>query len=214
MRILVATDVAARGLDIDQLPTVVNYELPFVAEDYIHRIGRTGRAGASGTAISFVAPDDGKLLVEIEKLIKRKLDEMPMPDLSRYGERFGQRRSPGAAEESRERNHVRPPMREPRRSPSEGAMNAPYAGGRDKTHFDMNPDQPVAANARGARGARHSSNGRRAMHEVCALLRAPVRHTPAARARTSEMIETASDTTNMTATAMPVESAAEATAAA
>jgi len=182
VRILVATDVAARGLDIDQLPTVVNYELPFVAEDYIHRIGRTGRAGASGTAISFVAPDDGKLLVEIEKLIKRKLDEMPMPDLSRYGERFGQRRSPGAVEESRERSHVRPPMREPRRSPSEGAMNAPYAGGRDKTHFDMNPDQPVAANARGARGARHGSNGRRAMHEVCALLRAPIKASPASRA--------------------------------
>ena len=216
VRILVATDVAARGLDIDQLPTVVNYELPFVAEDYIHRIGRTGRAGASGTAISFVAPDDGKLLVEIEKLIKRKLDEMPMPDLSRYGERFGQRRSPGAAEESRERSHVRPPMREPRRSPSEGGFNAslPYSGGRDKAHFDLNPDQPVAANARGARGARHPSNGRRAMHEVCALLRAPVRSAPAARARASEMIETESDGTNMTAAAMSVESATEATPAA
>ncbi len=213
VRILVATDVAARGLDIDQLPTVVNYELPFVAEDYIHRIGRTGRAGASGTAISFVAPDDGKLLVEIEKLIKRKLDEMPMPDLSRYGERFGQRRSPGAAEESRERSHVRPPMREPRRSPSEGGLNAPYAGGRDKTHFDMNPDQPVAANARGARGARHASNGRRAMHEVCALLRAPVRPAPAARTRASEMIETSGDAANLAATAMPVETATEATSA-
>ncbi len=214
VRILVATDVAARGLDIDQLPTVVNYELPFVAEDYIHRIGRTGRAGASGTAISFVAPDDGKLLVEIEKLIKRKLDDMPMPDLSRYGERFGQRRSPAVTEESRERNHVRPPMREPRRSPSEGGFNTPHAGGRDKTHFDMNPDQPVAANARGARGARHVSNGRRAMHEVCALLRAPVRSVPAARSRAAEMIETASDATSLTATAMAVERAPEATNAA
>ncbi|MEO7253226.1 MAG: DEAD/DEAH box helicase [Casimicrobium sp.] len=211
VRILVATDVAARGLDIDQLPTVVNYELPFVAEDYIHRIGRTGRAGASGTAISFVAPDDTKLLVEIEKLIKRKLDDMPMPDLSRYGERFGQRRSPGAAEESRERSHVRPPMREPRRSPSEGGFNAslPYAGGRDKAHYDMNPDQPVAANARGARGARHTSNGRRAMHEVCALLRAPVRPT-APRARAAEMIETAGDAANLAASAIAVESAPEA----
>ena len=214
VRILVATDVAARGLDIDQLPTVVNYELPFVAEDYIHRIGRTGRAGASGTAISFVAPDDGKLLVEIEKLIKRKLDDMPMPDLSRYGERFGQRRSPGAAEESRERSHVRPPMREPRRSPSEGAMNAPYAGGRDKAHFDLNPDQPVAANARGARGARHASNGRRAMHEVCALLRAPVRSTTAGRTRASEMMETVSDSTNMTVAGMPVEASTEVSPAA
>ncbi len=220
VRILVATDVAARGLDIDQLPTVVNYELPFVAEDYVHRIGRTGRAGASGTAISFVAPDDGKLLVEIERLIKRKLDEMPMPDLSRYGERFGPRRAPDEARErtshtghtgSYERSGVRPPMTEPRRSPSSPPQ---YSGGRDKAHFDLNPDQPVAANARGARGARHSSNGRRAMHEVCALLRAPVRPAPAARARASEMIETASDTSNIAATAMPVEAATEATPAA
>ena len=109
---------------------------------------------------------------------------------------------------------VRPPMREPRRSPSEGGFNAPYAGGRDKAHFDMNPDQPVAANARGARGARHASNGRRAMHEVCALLRTPVRAAPAARARGSEMIEAESDTASMTATSTPVESATEATHAA
>ncbi len=208
VRILVATDVAARGLDIDQLPTVVNYELPFVAEDYVHRIGRTGRAGASGTAISFVAPDDGKLLVEIEKLIKRKLDEMPMPDLSRYGERFGPRRAP---DESRERSsHVRPPMTEPRRSPSSPPQ---YSGGRDKAHYDLNPDQPAAANARGARGARHASNGRRAMHEVCALLRAPVRPAPAARARASEMIESTSDASNIAAATMPMEAVVEATSA-
>ena len=208
VRILVATDVAARGLDIDQLPTVVNYELPFVAEDYVHRIGRTGRAGASGTAISFVAPDDGKLLLEIEKLIKRKLDEMPMPDLSRYGERFGTRRAP---DESRERtSHVRPPMTEPRRTPGSPSSPPQYSGGRDKTHYDLNPDQPIAANARGARGARHASNGRRAMHEVCALLRAPVRPVPAARARASEMIETASDTANLAAPVAQIDSPTEA----
>jgi len=71
--VLVATDVAARGLDIDDLPLVVNYELPYVPEDYIHRIGRTGRAGASGQAISFVAPDEERLLDEIEKLLKKKV---------------------------------------------------------------------------------------------------------------------------------------------
>ena len=69
---LVATDVAARGLDIDQLPLVVNYELPPNPEDYVHRIGRTGRAGASGEAISLVASDEERLLVDIEKLLKRQ----------------------------------------------------------------------------------------------------------------------------------------------
>ncbi|MDO8812128.1 MAG: helicase-related protein, partial [Gallionella sp.] len=68
---LVATDVAARGLDIDQLPLVVNYELPTNAEDYVHRIGRTGRAGASGEAISLVDSEEERRLVEIEKLLKR-----------------------------------------------------------------------------------------------------------------------------------------------
>ncbi len=68
---LVATDVAARGLDIDQLPLVVNYELPPNAEDYVHRIGRTGRAGASGEAISLVDSEEEKLLQDVEKLLKR-----------------------------------------------------------------------------------------------------------------------------------------------
>lgn len=70
---LVATDVAARGLDIDQLPMVINYEIPSTPEDYVHRIGRTGRAGALGEAISLVAPDEEKYLAEIEKLIKREI---------------------------------------------------------------------------------------------------------------------------------------------
>jgi superfamily II DNA/RNA helicase len=68
--VLIATDVAARGLDIDSLPMVINYEIPHAAEDYVHRIGRTGRAGASGTAISLVSPEEVKYLVDIEKLIK------------------------------------------------------------------------------------------------------------------------------------------------
>ena len=73
LQVLVATDVAARGLDIDDLPLVVNYELPHVPEDYIHRIGRTGRAGASGEAISFVAPEEEKYLADIERLLKKKV---------------------------------------------------------------------------------------------------------------------------------------------
>jgi ATP-dependent RNA helicase RhlE len=71
LQVLVATDVAARGLDIDALPHVLNYELPHVPEDYIHRIGRTGRAGATGDAIAFVSPDEEKYLVDIEKLLKK-----------------------------------------------------------------------------------------------------------------------------------------------
>ncbi len=72
--LLVATDVAARGLDIADLPAVFNFDVPFHAEDYVHRIGRTGRAGASGVAITLVARDDMRLLGEIEKLLKKKID--------------------------------------------------------------------------------------------------------------------------------------------
>ena len=71
--VLVATDIAARGLDIDDLPHVVNFDLPQVPEDYIHRIGRTGRAGSSGEALSLVCPEEAWYLVEIEKLLKRQI---------------------------------------------------------------------------------------------------------------------------------------------
>ncbi|WP_060515459.1 DEAD/DEAH box helicase [Pseudomonas sp. NBRC 111132] len=75
VRVLVATDIAARGLDIDQLPHVVNFELPNVEEDYVHRIGRTGRAGRSGEAISMVAPDEEKLLKSIERVTKQRIQD-------------------------------------------------------------------------------------------------------------------------------------------
>ncbi|MGY8870626.1 MAG: DEAD/DEAH box helicase [Pseudomonadales bacterium] len=79
IQVLVATDIAARGLDIDQLPQVVNYDLPNVAEDYVHRIGRTGRAGASGQAISLVCADEFKLLAAIERLTGALLDRKEIP---------------------------------------------------------------------------------------------------------------------------------------
>lgn len=78
VRVLVATDIAARGLDIKQLPQVVNFELPNVPEDYVHRIGRTGRAGESGHALSLVSADELKMLVGIEKLIKKQLPRKEM----------------------------------------------------------------------------------------------------------------------------------------
>ncbi|MCG6870129.1 MAG: DEAD/DEAH box helicase [Gammaproteobacteria bacterium] len=87
IRVLVATDIAARGLDIDQLPHVVNYELPNVPEDYVHRIGRTGRAGNEGKAISLVCVDEHKLLRDIERLLKREIPRVvlkgyePDPDI-------------------------------------------------------------------------------------------------------------------------------------
>ena len=76
MRVLVATDIAARGLDIDQLPQVVNFELPNVPEDYVHRIGRTGRAGSSGAAVSLVDREELKFLKDIEKLIKKEIPKV------------------------------------------------------------------------------------------------------------------------------------------
>jgi ATP-dependent RNA helicase RhlE len=79
LRVLVATDIAARGIDIDQLPHVVNYDLPNVPEDYIHRIGRTGRAGADGEAISLVCVDEHAFLRDIERLIKRSLPQQVIP---------------------------------------------------------------------------------------------------------------------------------------
>ena len=80
VRVLVATDIAARGLDIDQLPHVVNFELPNVAEDYIHRIGRTGRAGNEGEAMSLVCVDELKLLKDIERLVKRDIPRVQIAD--------------------------------------------------------------------------------------------------------------------------------------
>ena len=77
--VLVATDVAARGLDIDELPHVINFELPHTPEDYIHRIGRTGRAGKQGTAISLVSAHEVQYLVDIEKLIKKPIEQVAIP---------------------------------------------------------------------------------------------------------------------------------------
>ncbi|AKJ31175.1 DEAD/DEAH box helicase [Caldimonas brevitalea] len=78
VELLVATDVAARGLDIADLPAVFNFDIPFNAEDYVHRIGRTGRAGASGLAVSFVSRGDQRLVADIEKLIKKKIEIEPL----------------------------------------------------------------------------------------------------------------------------------------
>jgi superfamily II DNA/RNA helicase len=82
-RVLVATDIAARGIDVKDIAHVINYDLPMVAEDYVHRIGRTGRAGASGTAVSFITPDDRSQWHEIARLLKRS--GSPTPSLASFG---------------------------------------------------------------------------------------------------------------------------------
>jgi superfamily II DNA/RNA helicase len=98
--VLIGTDVAARGLDIDQLPMVINYEIPSAPEDYVHRIGRTGRAGASGKAISLVSPEEEKYLKEIEKLIKSEIQKeiAVVPHSSKSGR--------SSRSEHQERSHV------------------------------------------------------------------------------------------------------------
>jgi ATP-dependent RNA helicase RhlE len=100
-RVLVATDIAARGLDIELLPHVVNFDLPQVPEDYIHRIGRTGRAGATGEAISLVSADEFRLLADIEKLIKQKL---PREEIEKFSPKH-------ALPEARTENAHREPRR-------------------------------------------------------------------------------------------------------
>jgi len=79
LRVLVATDIAARGIDIEALPHVVNFDLPHVAEDYVHRIGRTGRAGSEGEAISLVSAEERPLLAAIERLMNRRIESRVVP---------------------------------------------------------------------------------------------------------------------------------------
>ncbi len=103
--LLVCTDVAARGLDIKDVPVVFNFDVPFNAEDYIHRIGRTGRAGASGLAVTFVTRSDARLVADLEKLLKAKLEIEPVefdedsPDIRRQGRINDGRRMYAASED-------------------------------------------------------------------------------------------------------------------
>ncbi|WP_244814357.1 DEAD/DEAH box helicase [Caballeronia sp. Lep1P3] len=124
LQVLVATDIAARGIDIDQLPHVVNFDLPNVPEDYVHRIGRTGRAGAEGEAVSLVCVDELQLLKDIERLIKRAIPQEVIP---------GFEPDPNATPE---------PIQ--RRSQGRGA---PREGGRGNGASQGQPRAPKPANA-------------------------------------------------------------------
>jgi ATP-dependent RNA helicase RhlE len=134
IRALVATEVASRGLDIKELPHVVNYELPNVPEDYVHRIGRTGRAGATGSAVSLVAPDESGLLKDIEKVLRKsvpvaelpKFPPAPPPAREHEGERHRAHAPRPNHPQRRDRTEQRPagqqaPRRRKRKKTSGGA---------------------------------------------------------------------------------------------
>jgi ATP-dependent RNA helicase RhlE len=132
---LVATEVAARGLDIKELPHVVNYELPNVPEDYVHRIGRTARAGSTGAAVSLVSPDELSYLRDIEKLLKRKIDFVEPPKFEiKEGATHASPHIPRSEAEGQTREHS--PHQDPRRRPehrrSGGSRGGAPRGGRSQ----------------------------------------------------------------------------------
>ncbi|PTD96973.1 DEAD/DEAH box helicase [Pseudothauera lacus] len=114
LRVLVATDVAARGIDIDELPYVINFELPHTAEDYVHRIGRTGRAGHKGNAVSLVCTEEKHWLAEIEKLIKLKIPQEVVPGFDPEAEFFEAGSRGGRGRGHRDLAERSMPAREPR----------------------------------------------------------------------------------------------------
>jgi ATP-dependent RNA helicase RhlE len=118
--VLVATDVAARGLDIADLPAVFNFDVPFNAEDYVHRIGRTGRAGASGLAVTLVTRDDSRLVSDIEKLIKKKLD------IEAFDVEDTRPRRPRRSYDDEERAAAAPVSAVPPRRASGGSTSDPF----------------------------------------------------------------------------------------
>ena len=171
VRVLVATDIAARGLDIEQLPHVVNYELPNVPEDYVHRIGRTGRAGASGEAISLVSPEERKLQLDIEKLLKRKLDVQPVPYFE-PGEKKpmvalddvparNPRPQRSSAPRSGNSNSARKPQQQRNRARAEGQSDNRAEGNREGSNRATNRTHaPRAGAGRGGAASAKPGSGR------------------------------------------------------
>jgi len=155
VRVLVATDIAARGLDIDQLPHVVNYELPNVPEDYVHRIGRTGRAGAEGAAVSLVCADESAELRAIERLLKR---EIRKEVIDGYAARSPSR----SPDRGQDRERPRHSQSSPQRHGSSNAQPRHHGGG---SHRSASGDGHRSGSSGGNRSAsggnRSASNGNR-----------------------------------------------------
>jgi len=180
--VLVATDVAARGLDIDDLPHVINFELPHTPEDYIHRIGRTGRAGKQGTAISLVSAHEVQYLVDIEKLIKIQVEQVIVPGFDpEYDYEY-----PPTGRKSHRRPPAPPaavaPAARPRREREPSAERSPIST-RRKSHiaadgFDFSKPyesaipQPVAgpADTESAQVLAHMEHPHKPRRQVAALL--------------------------------------------
>ncbi len=154
IRLLVATDIAARGLDIDQLPHVVNFELPNVAEDYVHRIGRTGRAGRSGEAISLVSPDEEKLLKAIERMTRQRIEEgddqnfQPPAQAELNSDRPEQRQPRGQRPQGQARGQGR--NDKPRHEKRQGQSNGQRPARRD----EQAQDKPRRTEVNGNRAAK------------------------------------------------------------
>ncbi|MCX7272906.1 MAG: DEAD/DEAH box helicase [Burkholderiales bacterium] len=147
LQVLVATDIAARGLDIEELPQVVNYELPNVPEDYVHRIGRTGRAGASGRALSLVASDERSELHDIERLLKRQLSREVIDDFDIGAANAAAR----AAGPERDERDDRP------RGGGRGQRGSPRSGPSRPAGAGAGASRPSGAPGGGHRGASSTS---------------------------------------------------------
>jgi ATP-dependent RNA helicase RhlE len=161
IRVLVATDIAARGLDIDQLPHVVNFELPNVAEDYVHRIGRTGRAGNEGEAMSLVCVDELKLLKDIERLIKREIPKDIIdgytPDPSIKAEPITRGRGGQQQRSGRKHNGNRKPNGNNAAS-SGNKQRSPYKGNSNNQNRSGNKSGNRSGNVSGNRSSNRSGN--------------------------------------------------------
>ncbi|KKA45673.1 DEAD/DEAH box helicase [Salinivibrio sp. KP-1] len=155
VRVLVATDIAARGIDIAQLPQVVNFDLPHVAEDYVHRIGRTGRAGAVGNAVSLVCADEAKDLFAIERLIKQVLPRHSLADFPVANP------VPESKLDTRPIKPKKPKKNKPRQDGQRSGDNARghKPVGKNRRHTDKpSGGKPVAGNTSRARGEANSAN--------------------------------------------------------
>ena len=166
--VLVATDIAARGIDIDQLPHVVNYDLPNVPEDYVHRIGRTGRAGAEGEAVSLVCIDEHAFLRDIERLIKREIPSEVVagfePDPKAVAQPVFQQRGQGRPQGARQGQRQQPKQGQGKpRAPSQHKARQPAAAG--------NQSRKVAPAGHSARGSTRSHAAPSLLHRAPAKVR-------------------------------------------